>query len=178
MAPRGLLQSLPALFTPAPGKLSLAVDPNPEFIPKVLALGMEAPRTAEERWQPRGKEEAKGSSAAESVRSRHLLDAVAWRALSHSLQPVSRKDASGSFDCRRACILHIKYFNKCMCQEVASTTGTHAQGKEKHRQEAVYLCAIATPHPSFVHQSLDRPDPYLWAEKVEIILTEDSIKSF
>lgn len=53
-------------------------------------MGPEALRTGEERWPRKGKEEANGS-AAQSVRSGHLLDAVAWRALSHLLQPVPRQ---------------------------------------------------------------------------------------
>lgn len=93
------------------------------------------------------------------MHSRHLLDAVSWKAFCPTHCSQSPQDASGSFDCRRAGVLHIKYFNKCVYQEVASTTETHAQGEEKHKQEAMYLCVIATPHPRLVHQSVDGPDP-------------------
>lgn len=150
---RGLLQSLSVLSTPAPGRHPPAILPGARS-PGVRSRCGGA--TDQERWPWKGKEDA-DSSAVEPVRSRHLLDAVARRALSRVLQPVPGKDASGSFGCC-AGVLHIKYFNKWICQEVASATGTHAQGEET--QEAVYLCVITTtPHSSFAHQFHYLPDP-------------------
>lgn len=122
----------------------------------MFAVGPEALRTGEERCPLKGEEEANGSGA-ESVRSRHLLDAVAWRALSHLLQPVPRKDASGSFGSWRAGVLHVKYLNKWICQTCPLLPGLNAQGEET-QESCVSLChnnssSLFRPTISLIHNS-------------------------